>query len=90
MLILDEHRLTVGFHHQEVSLTFVEFQLLKPLAAKHKRIFTRDQLIQNMYSDHRIVNHRTIDSHIKNCVKNSTILAMAKTGCSRYMARVII
>jgi two-component system response regulator BaeR len=65
MLILDEHRLTVAFHHQEVSLTSVEFQLLKPLAAKPERIFTRDQLMQNMYSDHRIVNHRTIDSHIK-------------------------
>jgi two-component system response regulator BaeR len=78
MLILDEHRLTVGFHHQEVSLTFVKFQLLKPLAAKHKRIFTRDQLIQNMYSDHRIVNHRTIDSHIKKLRKKLNDISHGK------------
>jgi len=64
-LELDEYRLTVGFHQKEVSLTSVEFQLLKPLADKPDRIFTREQLMQNMYSDHRIVNNRTIDSHIK-------------------------
>ena len=65
MLILDEHRLTVSFCHQEVSLTSVEFQLLKPLANQAERIFSRELLMQNMYSDHRIVNNRTIDSHIK-------------------------
>lgn len=64
-LELDEHRFIVGFNNKEVSLTSVEFQLLKPLADKPERIFTREQLMQNMYSDHRIVNNRTIDSHIK-------------------------
>jgi two-component system response regulator BaeR len=65
MLQLDEHRFIVAFHHKEVTLTSVEFQLLKPLADKPERIFTREQLMQNMYSDDRIVNYRTIDSHIK-------------------------
>ena len=65
VLQLDEHRFTVSFHQQEVALTSVEFQLLKPLANKPERIFTREHLMQNMYSDHRIVNNRTIDSHIK-------------------------
>ena len=64
-LQLDEHRFTVGFHQHTVTLTSVEFQLLKPLANKPERIFTREQLMQNMYSDQRIVNNRTIDSHIK-------------------------
>ncbi|MDO6721242.1 response regulator [Psychrosphaera sp. 1_MG-2023] len=64
-LILDESRLVVAFNQQEVTLTSVEFQLLKPLAEKPERIFTREHLMQNMYSDHRIVNNRTIDSHIK-------------------------
>lgn len=65
VLQLDEYRFTVNFHQQEVTLTSVEFQLLKPLANKPERIFTREQLMQNMYSDQRIVNNRTIDSHIK-------------------------
>lgn len=64
-LHLDEHRFTAAYNQQEVKLTSVEFQLLKPLVAKPERIFTRTQLMENMYSDHRIVNNRTIDSHIK-------------------------
>lgn len=64
-LVLDEHRFIVSYHGQEVSLTSVEFQLLKPLISKPERIFTRQQLMENMYSDQRIVSNRTIDSHIK-------------------------
>tara|TARA_R110001583_G_scaffold22377_6_gene83992 strand:- start:5240 stop:5905 length:666 start_codon:yes stop_codon:yes gene_type:complete len=65
LLSLDEHRLVVHYNGQEISLTSVEFQLLKPLFGKPGRIFTREQLMNNMYSDNRIVNNRTIDSHIK-------------------------
>lgn len=64
-LTIDEHRLLVNFNDQQVSLTAVEFQLLKPLVDKPGRIFSREQLMQNMYPDQRIVNNRTIDSHIK-------------------------
>ncbi|MBB1272856.1 response regulator [Psychromonas sp. SR45-3] len=64
-LKLDQERLVVSFNHLEIALTSVEFQLLKPLANKPGRIFTREQLMQSMYSDDRIVNNRTIDSHIK-------------------------
>lgn len=62
---LDQDRLVVKFNHIAIPLTSVEFQLLKPLANRPGRIFTREQLMQNMYSDDRIVNNRTIDSHIK-------------------------
>jgi len=65
ILNLDEERLRVTFNKQEITLTSVEFQLLKPLASKPDRIFTREQLMINMYPDDRIVNNRTIDSHIK-------------------------
>lgn len=71
-LEIDETRLLVSFNKQQVSLTSVEFQLFKPLVSKPGRIFTREQLMQNMYSDHRIVNNRTIDSHIKKLRKKLT------------------
>jgi two-component system response regulator BaeR len=77
-LHLDEHRFTVTFNHQEVKLTSVEFQLLKPLVDKPDRIFTRDQLMENMYSDHRIVNNRTIDSHIKKLRKKLVCISDGK------------
>lgn len=65
LLILNEHKFTVTFHHEEAALTSVEFQLLKRLTDQPDRIFTRDQLMERMYVDNRIVNYRTIDSHIK-------------------------
>ncbi|ABE53531.1 response regulator receiver [Shewanella denitrificans OS217] len=77
-LQLDEHRFMVSFHQRGVSLTAVEFQLLKPLATKPERIFTREQLMQNMYSDHRIVNYRTIDSHIKKLRKKLADISQGK------------
>ncbi|MCT7940363.1 response regulator [Shewanella holmiensis] len=64
-LKLNAHRLTVSFANQETALTAFEFQLLTPLIEKPDRIFSREQLMRNMYSDNRIVNNRTIDSHIK-------------------------
>ncbi|NQY33498.1 MAG: response regulator [Alteromonadaceae bacterium] len=64
-LVLNEERYQVTYHGRSLELTAVEFQLLKPLNREPGRIFTRDQLMDNMYSDNRIVSDRTIDSHIK-------------------------
>ena len=71
-LTLDEHQFVVTYKGKEVSLTSVECQLLKPLIDKPGRIFTRAQLMDNMYSDNRIVSNRTIDSHIKKLRKKLT------------------
>lgn len=65
MLRLDSSQLAVLYKDHKIELTAVEFQLLKPMVDNPQRIFSREQLMQNMYSDHRIVNNRTIDSHIK-------------------------
>jgi two-component system response regulator BaeR len=74
LLSLDPERLLVMFNGTEIELTSVEFQLLSPLVARPGRIFTREQLMQNMYSDDRIVNNRTIDSHIKKLRKKLSTL----------------
>jgi two-component system response regulator BaeR len=62
---LDEagHRATIG--GRDLNLTAVEFQLLKILADHPGRIYTRDQLMDAMYRDERVVADRTVDSHIK-------------------------
>lgn len=62
---LDETRFEVNFNNQTLALTVVEFQLLKPLFSEPGRIFSREQLMNTMYSDNRVVSDRTIDSHIK-------------------------
>ena len=50
---------------QDLGLTAVEYQLLKVMMHAPGRIFTRDQLMDRMYRDHRIVSERTVDSHVK-------------------------
>lgn len=64
-LLLDENKYLTRYRNIELNLTAVEFQLLKQLAKEPGRIFSREQLMNNMYKDQRIVSDRTIDSHIK-------------------------
>jgi two-component system response regulator BaeR len=62
---LDRERLSVQFADQQVTLTLVEFELLETLQSYPGRIFSRQQLMERVYPDNRIVSDRTIDSHIK-------------------------
>jgi len=57
------YRATIG--GRDLGLTAVEFQLLKVLADHPGRIYTREQLMDQMYRDERVVADRTVDSHIK-------------------------
>ena len=62
---LDEAGYRASIGGRDVGLTAVEFQLLKVLADHPGRIYTRDQLMDAMYRDERVVSDRTVDSHIK-------------------------
>ena len=62
---LDESRHTVSINDKSTELTNIEFHLLKTLLSETGRIYSRSQLVDSMYSDHRIVSDRTVDSHIK-------------------------
>ncbi|MBW2510943.1 MAG: response regulator [Deltaproteobacteria bacterium] len=64
-LVLDESRYLATLHGQKLDLTAVEYQLLSALAKSPGRIYSRDQLMEKIYPDQRIVEDRTIDSHIK-------------------------
>ena len=64
-LVLDEAGYKAAIGGKDIGLTAVEFQLLKVLAARPGRIFSRDQLIDAMYRDERVVADRTVDSHVK-------------------------
>lgn len=47
------------------EFTAVEFQLVHTMAKHPHQVFNRSQLMDAIYDDYRIVNERTIDSHIK-------------------------
>ncbi|QTF92013.1 response regulator [Halomonas sp. BM-2019] len=64
-LVLDEEGWRALADGQDLGLTAVEFQLLKVMMHAPGRIFSRDQLMDHMYRDHRIVSERTVDSHVK-------------------------
>ncbi len=65
LLTLDEESYQAILQGEKLDLTAVEFKLLSILAQKPGRIYSRDQLMDRLYSDQRIVCDRTIDSHIK-------------------------
>ena len=64
-LVLDDAGWRATLGGRDLGLTAVEYQLLKVLAARPGRIFSREQLMDAMYRDARVVSDRTVDSHIK-------------------------
>lgn len=64
-LVLDESRYRATLNDHDLDLTAVEFKLLQYLAANPGRIYSRAQLMDRIYPDQRVVEDRTIDSHIK-------------------------
>lgn len=57
------HRLRVGT--VVLDLTTVEYKLFGTLFQAPGRIFSRQQLMDRIYDDGRIVSDRTVDSHVK-------------------------
>ena len=73
-LQLDPDRLRVRGGGREIELTAVEFALLQTLSGNPGRIFSRDRLMDLIYTDHRVVSDRTIDSHVKKLRRRLTEL----------------
>ena len=65
-LLIDEGRFQASWREQQLELTPAEFRLLKTLALEPGKVFSREQLLNHLYDDYRVVTDRTIDSHIKN------------------------
>ncbi len=64
-IALDEATYQIRVREQDVVLTAVEFKLMQLLMSAPGRIYNRQQLMDHIYSDDRIVSDRTIDSHVK-------------------------
>lgn len=69
LLRLDTDKFQAHFADHLLDLTPVEFRLLKTLSDQPGIVFSRQQLIDHIYQDHRIVTDRTMDTHIKNLRK---------------------
>ncbi len=76
-LEIDAPRFRASLDGKPLQLTPVEFSLLHSMAEHPGRVFSRNQLMDRMYSDYRVVSDRAVDTHIKNLRKK---LAEAAPG----------
>lgn len=63
--VVDEERHRIAFHGVALELTRYEYRLLKTLAARPGRVFSRDQLMAAAWEDPGASLDRTVDAHIK-------------------------
>jgi two-component system response regulator BaeR len=61
--------MTAEVNGQILDLTPSEFRLLKLFFNNVNRVYSREQLLDHIYDNYRIVTDRTIDNHIKNLRK---------------------
>jgi two-component system response regulator BaeR len=65
-LVLDAERRRAELNGADLELTPVEFALLGALSRRSGRVLSRSQLMDEMYSDYRVVSDRAVDTHVKN------------------------
>ncbi len=63
---VNDQTYTIKLHQDRLDLTPVEFRLLKMFLQSPGRVFNRDQILNNIFEDGRIVLDRTVDTHVKN------------------------
>jgi DNA-binding response OmpR family regulator len=68
-LTIDPERRTVRRGEEEIRLTPTEFELLRVMAGRPGRVFTRSQLMDAALGEAYIGFERTVDSHIRNLRK---------------------
>ena len=66
LLSLDTQAWSAHWGASEVSLTVTEFEILRALAMKPRRIFSRDEIIDRLRGPGFALTDRTVDSHVRN------------------------
>ncbi|MFS4459551.1 response regulator transcription factor [Bdellovibrio sp. HCB2-146] len=88
-LIIDSNRMSVELISSkkgrvQIDLTPFEFKILKIVAARPGQVFTRDQLIDQVWGVGKYVTQRTVDAHVSHlrkkitdsCVSIETVLSV--------------
>lgn len=71
-LELDAPTFQARYQGVALDLTPVEFRMLAALAERPGQVLSRDQLMNHIYQDNRVVADRTVDSHVKNLRRKLT------------------
>ncbi len=62
---IDMEKYEVTVNRKKVDLTPTEFKILKVLSENEGKVFTRDELLDNLWGREKTVVDRTIDVHIR-------------------------
>lgn len=75
--VIDKH-MRILVDQQALDLTPVEFRLLSMMIHNQDVVYSRNELLDHIYDDYRLVTDRTIDSHIKNLRRKLHQAGLAK------------
>jgi DNA-binding response OmpR family regulator len=64
-LVIDVGKRTVRVGDQPVQLTYVEFEILRTMAAHPGRVYTRQMLLESLWGGSDYREPRTIDVHVR-------------------------
>ncbi|MEX1078045.1 MAG: response regulator transcription factor [Homoserinimonas sp.] len=64
-LVIDEASYSAKANGRPIDLTFKEFELLRFLAANRSRVFTREQLLSEVWGYDYFGGTRTVDVHVR-------------------------
>lgn len=65
-LVIDSERYEVRIGEKIIELTLAEFKVLELLASRPGRVFSRNEILNYLWGDEKIVIDRTVDVHISN------------------------
>ncbi len=64
-LLIDRERFMVEYQGKSLQFPRKEFELLSFLASKPGRVFSRDEILENVWGNEVLVVDRTIDVHVR-------------------------
>ena len=64
-LAIDLAKRTVTIDDRPVDLTYVEFELVRTMASRPGRVFSRQALLEALWGDYAYREPRTIDVHVR-------------------------
>ena len=90
-VVVDDSTYTAKLGGRPLDLTFKEFELLKFLAQHPGRVFTRQQLLQEVWGYDYFGGTRTVDVHVRRLraklgVENETLIGTVRNVGYRFVA----
>ena len=83
-VVIDEASYSAKVHGRPLDLTFKEFELLRFLATHPSRVFTREQLLSEVWGYDYFGGTRTVDVHVRRLREKLPLLSSALTTIKQF------